>query len=200
MHEALGVIDVSTLGKIVVEGPGRGRAARPALPEPLLRPEVGRIRYGVLTTDGGRIMDDGTVARLGDDALLRHDDLDRLGQRLRVVRVVERDLGLRRRDRQRHGRTGRRQSRRPAGARGACGADRGRRLERGVRAIWMRKRDSRRRRAVPRAPDRVRGRARVRAALRRERRRAPLGRARRVGRGAVRARAAAGAPAREGAT
>jgi sarcosine oxidase subunit alpha len=27
----------------------------------------GRIRYGVLTTDGGRIMDDGTVARLRDD-------------------------------------------------------------------------------------------------------------------------------------
>ena len=27
----------------------------------------GRIRYGVLTTDGGRIMDDGTIARLADD-------------------------------------------------------------------------------------------------------------------------------------
>jgi sarcosine oxidase subunit alpha len=27
----------------------------------------GRIRYGVLTSDGGRIMDDGTVARLADD-------------------------------------------------------------------------------------------------------------------------------------
>ena len=27
----------------------------------------GRIRYGVLTSDGGRIMDDGTIARLADD-------------------------------------------------------------------------------------------------------------------------------------
>ena len=28
---------------------------------------MGRIRYGVLTTDGGRIMDEGTIARLADD-------------------------------------------------------------------------------------------------------------------------------------
>src|SRR2546430_13290308 len=29
--------------------------------------KVGRIRYGVLGTDAGRIMDDGTIARLGDE-------------------------------------------------------------------------------------------------------------------------------------
>jgi sarcosine oxidase subunit alpha len=29
----------------------------------------GRIRYGVITSDGGRIMDDGTIARLADDLL-----------------------------------------------------------------------------------------------------------------------------------
>src|SRR5438132_826093 len=29
--------------------------------------KVGRIRYGVLGTDAGRIMDDGTIARLGED-------------------------------------------------------------------------------------------------------------------------------------
>ncbi len=40
----------------------------------------GRIRYGVLTTDGGRIMDDGTVGAARRRALLRHDDVDRLGR------------------------------------------------------------------------------------------------------------------------
>ncbi len=72
----------------------------------------GRIRYGVLTTDGGRIMDDGTVARLARRPLLRHDDLDRVGRGVRVVRVVERGLGLRRRDRQRHRRARGREPRR----------------------------------------------------------------------------------------
>ena len=48
--------------------PRRGRVPRAPLPEPLRRPEaVGRVRYGVLSTDAGRIMDDGTIARLGDE-------------------------------------------------------------------------------------------------------------------------------------
>jgi sarcosine oxidase subunit alpha len=67
VHEALGLIDVSTLGKLLV----RGSEAAPFLE--LLYPnrfgdmKVGRIRYGVLETDAGRIMDDGTIGRLADD-------------------------------------------------------------------------------------------------------------------------------------
>ena len=41
VHEILGMIDVSTLGKIVVEGPDAGDAARPPLPEPVHRPQAG---------------------------------------------------------------------------------------------------------------------------------------------------------------
>jgi sarcosine oxidase subunit alpha len=61
------VIDVSTLGKIVIEGPDAGALLDRLYPNRFSDLKVGRIRYGVLTTDGGRIMDDGTVARLGDD-------------------------------------------------------------------------------------------------------------------------------------
>ena len=68
VHAALGVIDVSTLGKIVVEGPGASELLDRLYPNRFSDLAVGRIRYGVLTTDGGRIMDDGTVARLADDA------------------------------------------------------------------------------------------------------------------------------------
>jgi sarcosine oxidase subunit alpha len=67
VHENLGVIDVSTLGKLVVEGPDAAELLDRLYPNRFSDLAVGRIRYGVLTTDGGRIMDDGTVARLADD-------------------------------------------------------------------------------------------------------------------------------------
>jgi sarcosine oxidase subunit alpha len=67
VHESLGVIDVSTLGKILVEGREADALLERLYPNRFTDLRPGRIRYGVLTTDGGRIMDDGTIARLGDD-------------------------------------------------------------------------------------------------------------------------------------
>ena len=67
VHESLGVIDVSTLGKLLVEGPEAAALLERLYPNRFGDMKPGRIRYGVLTTDGGRIMDDGTVARLSDD-------------------------------------------------------------------------------------------------------------------------------------
>ena len=67
VHESLGVIDVSTLGKILVEGPEAAALLERLYPNRFTDLRPGRIRYGVLTSDGGRIMDDGTIARLSDD-------------------------------------------------------------------------------------------------------------------------------------
>jgi sarcosine oxidase, subunit alpha len=67
VHDSLGVIDVSTLGKLIVEGPDAAEFLERLYPNRFADLKIGRIRYGVLTTDGGRIMDDGTVARLHDD-------------------------------------------------------------------------------------------------------------------------------------
>ena len=67
VHDSLGVIDVSTLGKLLVEGPEAAQLLERLYPNRFGDLEPGRIRYGVLTSDGGRIMDDGTVARLADD-------------------------------------------------------------------------------------------------------------------------------------
>ena len=67
VHESLGVIDVSTLGKLLVEGPEAVDLLERLYPNRFGDMKVGRIRYGVLTTDGGRIMDDGTIARLDDE-------------------------------------------------------------------------------------------------------------------------------------
>jgi sarcosine oxidase, subunit alpha len=67
VHQALGVIDVSTLGKLIVEGPDAAEFLERLYPNRFADLKIGRIRYGVLTTDGGRIMDDGTIARLGEE-------------------------------------------------------------------------------------------------------------------------------------
>ena len=67
VHESLGVIDVSTLGKLFVEGPEAVTLLERLYPNRFGDMKPGRIRYGVLTSDGGRIMDDGTIARLADD-------------------------------------------------------------------------------------------------------------------------------------
>ncbi len=67
VRRGVGIIDVSTLGKLDVRG-----VDAPALLDKLythhfstLRP--GRVRYGVICSDNGTIMDDGTVTRLADD-------------------------------------------------------------------------------------------------------------------------------------
>jgi len=67
VHEAVGVIDVSTLGKLLVRGADAATFLERLYPNRFGDLAPGRIRYAVLGTDGGRIMDDGTVARLADD-------------------------------------------------------------------------------------------------------------------------------------
>jgi sarcosine oxidase subunit alpha len=67
VHEAVGLIDVSTLGKLLVSGPDAGMFLDRLYPNRISTLEAGRIRYGVLTNDAGRIMDDGTVCRLDDE-------------------------------------------------------------------------------------------------------------------------------------
>ena len=66
VHEAVGIIDVSTLGKLRVEGPDAARFLERLYPNRFGDLPPGRIRYGVLGTDAGRIMDDGTIACLGE--------------------------------------------------------------------------------------------------------------------------------------
>ena len=67
VHEAAGLIDVSTLGKLLVSGPEAGAFLNLLYPNRFDNLKPGRIRYGVLGDDAGRITDDGTVCRLDDD-------------------------------------------------------------------------------------------------------------------------------------
>jgi sarcosine oxidase, subunit alpha len=67
VHGAVGLIDVSTLGKLLVVGPQAAEFLERLYPNRFGDMKLGRIRYGVLETDAGRIMDDGTIARLDED-------------------------------------------------------------------------------------------------------------------------------------
>jgi sarcosine oxidase, subunit alpha len=68
VHEAAGLIDVSTLGKLLVRGPDAGAFLDRLYPNRLSNLKPGRIRYGVINSDAGRILDDGTVCRLDEDS------------------------------------------------------------------------------------------------------------------------------------
>ena len=67
VHESAGLIDVSTLGKLLVRGSEAGAFLDRLYPNRMSTLKRGRVRYGVLTSDAGRIIDDGTVSRLDDE-------------------------------------------------------------------------------------------------------------------------------------
>ncbi len=66
VHRSAGLIDVSTLGKLLVSGPDAGAFLDRLYPNRISTLKPGRVRYGVLTSDAGRIMDDGTLTRLDE--------------------------------------------------------------------------------------------------------------------------------------
>ncbi|HEX5469925.1 MAG TPA: 2Fe-2S iron-sulfur cluster-binding protein [Gaiellaceae bacterium] len=67
VHASVGVIDVSTLGKMIVRGPDAVEFLERLYPNRFGDMKPMRIRYGVLNSDAGRIMDDGTIARLDEE-------------------------------------------------------------------------------------------------------------------------------------
>ncbi|MFQ5693697.1 MAG: aminomethyltransferase family protein, partial [Nitrospinota bacterium] len=67
VHEAVGLIDVSTLGKLDVQGKDAVRLLEKVYNNRYEKLKVGRIRYGVMCDEGGIIFDDGTVSRLAED-------------------------------------------------------------------------------------------------------------------------------------
>jgi sarcosine oxidase, subunit alpha len=68
VNKAAGLIDVSTLGKLLVRGPDAGEFLDRLYPNRFSNLKPGRIRYGVISSDAGRIVDDGTICRLDDDS------------------------------------------------------------------------------------------------------------------------------------
>jgi sarcosine oxidase subunit alpha len=68
VHAAAGIMDVSTLGKLVVSGADAQRFLDGVFPNRIVTLEPGRVRYVIFNTESGRVIDDGTVVRLADDS------------------------------------------------------------------------------------------------------------------------------------
>ena len=66
VHESLGLIDVSTLGKMIVRGPEAAAFLERIYPNRYGDMKLARVRYGIVCGDDGSILDDGTVARLSE--------------------------------------------------------------------------------------------------------------------------------------
>jgi sarcosine oxidase subunit alpha len=70
VHESVGLIDVSTLGKLDLKGRDAGAFLDWLHPNRFSDLAPGRVRYRVLCDDAGIILDDGVVARLREDHYL----------------------------------------------------------------------------------------------------------------------------------
>lgn len=67
VRKRAGLIDVSTLGKLVVKGKDAPQLLDKVYTHWFSNLKPGRIRYGVICDDSGTILDDGTVARFAAD-------------------------------------------------------------------------------------------------------------------------------------
>ncbi|TNC63217.1 sarcosine oxidase subunit alpha family protein [Rubellimicrobium roseum] len=72
VRNGVGLLDASTLGKIVVKGPDAGRFLDMMYTNVMSTLPVGKCRYGLMCSENGFLMDDGVVIRLGEDAWLCH--------------------------------------------------------------------------------------------------------------------------------
>ncbi|RWI34125.1 MAG: sarcosine oxidase subunit alpha family protein [Mesorhizobium sp.] len=67
VRSAVGLCDVSTLGKIDVQGTDAGQFLDRLYSNMMSTLKVGRVRYGLMLREDGFAYDDGTCARLADD-------------------------------------------------------------------------------------------------------------------------------------
>jgi methylglutamate dehydrogenase subunit C len=70
VRQAVGVADVSTLGKIDIQGKDAGRFLDFVYTNTFSTLPVGRVRYGLMLREDGLVLDDGTSARLAEDHYL----------------------------------------------------------------------------------------------------------------------------------
>ncbi|MEM7568107.1 MAG: glycine cleavage T C-terminal barrel domain-containing protein, partial [Pseudomonadota bacterium] len=70
VRAGVGMVDVSSLGKIDVSGPDAAEFLNRVYVNAWLKLPVGKARYGIMLREDGFVMDDGTTWRLGPDRFL----------------------------------------------------------------------------------------------------------------------------------
>jgi sarcosine oxidase subunit alpha len=71
-RERLGLLDASTLGKLIVKGPDAGRFLDMLYTNMMSTLAPGKCRYGLMCSENGFLIDDGVVARIDEDTWLCH--------------------------------------------------------------------------------------------------------------------------------
>jgi heterotetrameric sarcosine oxidase alpha subunit len=91
-RQIAGICDVSTLGKIQVQGPDAAEFLNRLYVNNMARLAIGKARYGVMLRDDGMVFDDGTVMRLAEDDFLVSTTTAKAGP---VMQFMEELLQLR---------------------------------------------------------------------------------------------------------
>lgn len=88
----VGVCDVSTLGKIDIQGPDAGAFLDFVYTNMFSTLKVGRTRYGLMLREDGHVMDDGTTARLGEHHYVMTTTTAAAGEVMRHLEFVHQVL------------------------------------------------------------------------------------------------------------
>ena len=89
---SVGVCDVSTLGKIDIQGPDAAKLLDLVYTNMFSTLKVGRVRYGLMLREDGHVMDDGTTARLGETHYLMTTTTAAAGHVMRHLEFVTQAL------------------------------------------------------------------------------------------------------------
>ncbi len=92
VREAVGVADVSTLGKVDVQGPDAAAFLDFVYANMFSTLKVGRVRYGLMLREDGHVMDDGTTARLGETHFVMTTTTAAAGPVMRHLDFVQQGL------------------------------------------------------------------------------------------------------------
>ena len=71
-RNSVGLLDASTLGKLIVKGPDAGKFLDMLYTNMMSTLKPGKCRYGLMCSENGFLSDDGVVARIDDDTWLCH--------------------------------------------------------------------------------------------------------------------------------
>ncbi|MEL7183905.1 MAG: sarcosine oxidase subunit alpha family protein, partial [Pseudomonadota bacterium] len=88
VRDTVGVADVSTLGKIDIQGPDAGKLLDFVYTNTFSTLKEGRARYGLMLREDGHVMDDGTTARLGPEHFVMTTTTAAAGQVMRHLEFV----------------------------------------------------------------------------------------------------------------
>ena len=92
VRSTVGVCDVSTLGKIDIQGPDAGAFLDFVYTNTFSTLRVGRVRYGLMLREDGHVMDDGTSALMSENHYVMTTTTAAAGQVMRHLEFVSQAL------------------------------------------------------------------------------------------------------------